>query len=185
MIQFLLSLVQPAAGKRLGKRQLLAIGPGLLADQQQQDRDEQPAKRLRSDSSPSSAVHIIESLEQELQNSGRLSFMTPATTRPSTISDGPIIADVTDDPEHYDVHEPRQESSGTTVPIGSIQQPNIQAMAAGHSYPQIIDADGNSIDEAVLQAPEPGRRVSNLPFGSLAPGGMAKFKGKPLIYYHF
>lgn len=115
LIQFLLSLVQPAAGKRLGKRRLLAIGPSLLVDQQLQD-SEQPAKRLRSGSISShpGACHIIESLEQELQNSDRSPFGAPANVS-VPVSGGPIIADVTDEPEHYFVDEPRQDAVVSTA----------------------------------------------------------------------
>lgn len=159
----------------MGKRQLLAIGPGLLAEQ---DKEDQPAKRPRSDSSPSSAVHIIESLEQELQNSGRLSFMSPANTR-SSISGGPIIADVTDDPEHYDIHEQAPQgdvaAGNSAVPIGGLQQPATGGMGT-QAYPHIIEGDGG-LDDSMMQAPAQSRQIGNHGYDMLSPNSLGTYKG--------
>lgn len=129
LIQFLATMVQPTGHKRLGKRQLLAIGPGALHydyafiptrccrlffkrryDDNRVATEEigVEAKRFRPGNLNAMAAETLDMLQRELRCCQVLRLNTLANAcivyrfrgEPSD-RNGPIIADVTDEVEGY------------------------------------------------------------------------------------
>uniref|UniRef100_A0A915BG04 HSF-type DNA-binding domain-containing protein n=1 Tax=Parascaris univalens TaxID=6257 RepID=A0A915BG04_PARUN len=92
LVQFLVALAQPSAQKRLGKRSLLAI-------------DEVGGKRSRmssgqtttSGTQPANVAEVLDRLQRELAE-GTVGGAFPSLFSPRS-SQGPIIADITDEPD--------------------------------------------------------------------------------------
>lgn len=97
LVQFLVALVQPAPQKRLGKRNLLAI-------------DEIGGKRPRIGTSPNNLAEVLDHLQREISE-GNANFPLFSSR---VNNHGPIIADVTDEPEVTSV-DPSGGVSGTPV----------------------------------------------------------------------
>lgn len=85
LVQFLVALVQPSSQKRLGKRNLLAI-------------DEVGGKRARMGNcvSPGNLAEVLDRLQREIAEGG-VNASIPTLFSPT--SNGPIIADITDEPD--------------------------------------------------------------------------------------
>uniref|UniRef100_A0A914WGC3 HSF-type DNA-binding domain-containing protein n=1 Tax=Plectus sambesii TaxID=2011161 RepID=A0A914WGC3_9BILA len=144
LVQFLIALVQPSGQKRLGKRQLLAIGPDEIA---------QSAKRLRQNvggnfSGGILSADMLDRLQRELLDQTEQS------------AHGPIIADVTDDPEHNNGSQQQQQQQliGENVTLGSREPPLtpgpfVQPGSAASSRPSTVN-DWNS-QRASLSTPSP------------------------------
>lgn len=122
LVQFLVALAQPSAQTRLGKRSLLAI-------------DEVGGKRSRmsngqsaaSGTQPANVAEVLDRLQRDLAE-GTVSGAFPTLFSPRP-SQGPIIADITDEPD--------ANTLGTSAPatVSTLTQNimNTQSQQAGSS----------------------------------------------------